>query len=176
MSEEVWRPVPGFEAMYEVSDGGRVRSVPRTVPRRGKDFMLQLKGKVLRQPVKKSGHRTVMLYRGGVGQREHVHRLVLNAFIGPPPSALHECAHCDGDPSNNRLGNLRWATRASNHGDKVAHGTHNRGEAHPLSTVSDATVRAIRSSGLSASMAARTFGVSLKYASAVIVGSARRFS
>jgi len=175
MSTEHWLPVPGFATLYEVSDLGRVRSRPRTIVRY--DGRTQrLAGKVLKVAAKKSGHRSVMLYERGVGKRLHVHRLVLLAFEGEPPSPLHECAHGDGDPSNNRRANLRWATRASNHADKVAHGTHNRGDAHPLCKVSDATVRAIRSSGLAAKHAARHFGVSLKYASAVLTGATRRFA
>ena len=171
---EIWKAVDGYEGFYEVSDMGRVQSMPRVVSRGA--VLLRLRGKVLRQATKKSGHRSVMLYIDSKGKRLHVHRLVLQAFSGPPPEPQFECAHGDGNPSNNRVTNLRWATTSGNHADKVAHGTHNRGEAHPLCTVSDDTVKAIRSSGLTASKAAGKFGVSLKYASAVLTGATRKFA
>jgi len=52
-----------------------------------------------------------------------VHRLVLEAFVGPCPEGM-ECRHLDGDPSNNRLENLRWGTPAENTEDKRKHGRH----------------------------------------------------
>lgn len=47
-------------------------------------------------------------------QKNHyVHRLVLEAFVGPAPSE-HECDHIDRNPSNNKLENLRWVTHYEN--------------------------------------------------------------
>jgi hypothetical protein len=67
----------------------------------------------------KSGRRYVNLK--GKGRR--IHRLVLQAFVGPCPAG-QECCHGDGDPSNNVLSNLRWGTRSDNRRDSVGHGTH----------------------------------------------------
>jgi hypothetical protein len=36
----------------------------------------------------------------------------------------HQAAHGDGAGLNNRLANLRWATRRENEADKIKHGTH----------------------------------------------------
>jgi hypothetical protein len=122
---------------------------------------------------KKSGHLSVMLYNGGRRQRMHVHRMVALAFIGRQPSELHEVAHNDGRPANNCATNLRWATRADNHADKIAHGTHNRGERHPLSKLSDEQVRAIRSSDMSNKCIACSFGISPQHAWAIRTNNAR---
>ncbi len=51
-----------------------------------------------------------------------VHRLILEAFVGPRPGGL-ECCHWDGNPENNRLDNLRWDTPKSNALDSIRHGT-----------------------------------------------------
>jgi hypothetical protein len=56
-----------------------------------------------------------------------VHRLVLEAFIGPCPKGM-ECRHIDGKPTNNRLENLAWGTRKENIQDKLLHKTQPRGE------------------------------------------------
>jgi hypothetical protein len=64
-------------------------------------------------------------YTGSV-RNVTVHRLVLEAFVGPCPPGMEGC-HNNGDTFDNRLENLRWDTRVANHGDKRSHGTHKEG-------------------------------------------------
>lgn len=112
---EEWRPVPGFEKWYEVSNLGRVKSLGTSRGHRPR---------ILRQAVKHQGYRTVCLYRGDCKQqRKHVHRLVLTAFVGECPDD-HEACHIDGDGSNNRVENLYWGTRSDNQLDAVRLGRH----------------------------------------------------
>jgi len=112
---EQWRPVPGAPG-YEVSDQGRVRSVPRVVLRsNGSPFTV--KGCILRPQVKRSGHLKVELRAGS----RQVHEVVLSAFVGPRPDGM-ECLHGNGDPADNRLTNLRWGTRKENVADAIRHG------------------------------------------------------
>lgn len=56
------------------------------------------------------------------GRKYRVHRLVLEAFVGPCPPGM-ECCHNNGNPADNRLENLRWDTRSANCLDAVQHGT-----------------------------------------------------
>ncbi len=72
-----------------------------------------------------------------------VHRLVLEAFVGPCPDG-YEAAHNDGDPLNNRLDNLRWDTKIANHADKLRHGTQYRGAQVYNAKLTDDDVRCIR--------------------------------
>jgi hypothetical protein len=92
------------------------------------------------------GHLAIWL---GRDDQRFVHRLVLEAFVGPCPPGL-ECLHEGGNPGNNALGNLRWGTRKENHADSVRHGTASfvkgeapRGEAHPAAILDEPTVLAI---------------------------------
>lgn len=87
-----------------------------------------------------SGYHTV-----GIGGRTiRVHTLVLTAFVGPRPPGMEAC-HCpDRDPSNNRLDNLRWDTHSANMMHRVEQGTHNRGERHPNTHLTDVEVMRIR--------------------------------
>ncbi len=172
MSEQ-WCPVAGYEGFYSVSSMGRIRSEARVVLyRTGK--RQSVRERIMSPASKVLGHRSVMFYPQR--KRLHVHRLVALAFIGPPPTALHEVAHRDGDPSNNVVTNLRWSTRSDNHADKVAHGTHNRGERHPLSKLSDVEARAIRTSPRSSKQLATDYGISAGHAWAVKTGRARSFA
>jgi hypothetical protein len=109
----------------------------------------------------------VALRRDGATFEERVHRLVLLAFVGPCPPEQEGC-HNDGNPLNNRLGNLRWDTHQANMGDAARHGTASKppvkiGERHHKATLSDADVAAIRAAsarrGLHAELS-RRFGTS----------------
>lgn len=122
MTEE-WRPVVGWEGVYEVSDGGRVRSLDRTVVfRDGRRAFYR--GKTLKPRVDENGYHRYTLSLAKKRRQDRAHTLVLVAFVGPRPDGLEGC-HNDGNPGNNRLDNLRWGTRSSNAKDRVMHRTHN---------------------------------------------------
>lgn len=114
MHEEVWVPIGGYEGSYEVSDAGRVKSLPRRS---------RLQEKILSGHRDKGGYRVVNLSRNSKSRPRRVHQLVLLAFVGPCPDG-HEACHNDGDPGNNSVSNLRWDTKSANALDKVTHGTH----------------------------------------------------
>ena len=121
---ERWLPTVGYEGCYEVSDQGGVRSLDRTVERRG--ARARLAGKRLSpSDAHPSGHLYVHLYQNGHGATHQVHRLVMAAFVGPCPDGM-EVRHLNGDPADNRLVNLTYGTRAENARDQVEHGVHNK--------------------------------------------------
>lgn len=167
---ELWRPVHGFYGFYEVSDLGSVRSVARYSDVKYSDgrVVQRIKyGRVL-SPKQQGdyGHLAVNLHVGGVGKMAFVHRLVLEAFVGPCPDGMVSC-HNDGNSANNRPGNLRWDTPKSNTADIIMHGRMNRGEDRPNSRLTADAVREIRSSGQSSTVLARKFGVSTSAVSLV---------
>lgn len=101
---EQWKPVPGWEGQYEVSDLGAVRSLPRRAwSTRGSGFWVNVKGRHVKAPIR-GGHPSVRL--GGEEERQ-VRFLVLEAFTSPPYIGTPK--HLDGDPTNNSLANLRWS-------------------------------------------------------------------
>lgn len=122
--EEEWRPVVGYEGLYEVSSLGRVRSLDRTsfVPRGTGGYARRVKGRVLSPDIIESGHSRVLLSADGVVTRQQVHRLVAQAFI-PNPSGLPLVLHGPNGVSDNSSSNLRWGTNADNMRDRVRDGT-----------------------------------------------------
>lgn len=89
--------------------------------RRGRDGKLTKAWRRLATSPKKNGYRIVSLPIEGVGKRTfNVHRLILEAFVGPCPEGMEAC-HNDGDRGNNRLNNLRWDTRSANMADRFRH-------------------------------------------------------
>jgi hypothetical protein len=87
----------------------------------------------------------------GRGCMRYVHRLVLEAFIGPCPHGMEAC-HWDGRPENNQLSNLRWDTDLANQADSARHGTKRKppiflGEKHHATTITEDDVKIIRGAG-----------------------------
>lgn len=147
---EFWKPIPGSDG-YSISSLGRFRADVRTSNNWGPGLRKQ--GEV------GIGHKYIRFLANGKMRRELTHRVVLMTFVGPPPSHIHQGAHNDGNPANNRLDNLRWATPKENNADKVAHGTFPLGERAHSSKLTDDQVRYIRECDLSGSRLAAMFGV-----------------
>ena len=118
---EQWLPVVGWEESYEVSDLGNVRSLPRLVVDRIRTR--RLSGRLKKLTPTCYGYRAVTFNRSGEVVQYKVHRLVLEAFVGPCPPG-EEARHLNGIRHDNRLANLAWGTRIENNFDRVLHGTH----------------------------------------------------
>lgn len=120
---ERWLPVVGFEHRYSVSDQGQVQACAYQAKTRYGDAC-QRPSKILNGRRTKKGYIIVGLTEpGGKCVQKRIHRLVLDAFVGPCPEGM-ECCHGPGGPSDNRLVNLRWDTREENARDTVRHGHH----------------------------------------------------
>lgn len=122
---ETWKPVVGYEGLYEVSDHGRVRSLDREVPTKGLGKRT-IKGRILSSAIHHTGYVQYGLSRNGKQRNHLAHSLVLEAFVGPRPPEQEGC-HRDSNKTNNRLTNLRWDTKVGNAADKPS----NRGSANP---------------------------------------------
>lgn len=126
--DEKWRAVPDWEGFYEVSNLGKVRSIPHQTARgvRG--------GKLLAQYIREDGYPEVYLFDKAHKRRRtaRVHHLVLEAFVGKCPKG-QEARHGPGGKLDAALKNLKWGTRAKNVGpDRVRDHQSNRGEHHGL--------------------------------------------
>lgn len=110
-SSELWLPVVGYEGHYEVSNFGRVRSVPRVVE--GRWGPTKRLGCMLALKPANGRYMKASLCKDGVLTQHQVHRLVLLAFVGEPPEGF-VCDHIDCDIRNNNLSNLRWLSPADN--------------------------------------------------------------
>lgn len=99
---EIWKEIEGYEAIYEVSNLGRVRSLDR-VDCAGK----RLKGKILRNCAHKDGYMLVGLNKNGNKRKFTIHRLVAIAFI-QNPCGYEQINHIDEIKYNNFDFNLEW--------------------------------------------------------------------
>lgn len=146
--EERWINVVGYEGYYQVSDHGNVRTVPRVIIRTGRNEGVShtVRSKILKPwPQGRYKHMFVGLYRErGMMKVKAVHRIVLEAFVGPCPPGM-QCCHWDGDTSNNRVENLRWDTPKNNQADRERHGRHDKGSECVKAKLTEDDIPAIRS-------------------------------
>lgn len=147
----IWKAVVGYEGRYEVSDLGEVRSLDKG----------NRKGIMLKQGSSGVGYKAVDLSKDGVAVRTRVHKIVLEAFVGPCPAGM-ECCHDDNDRANNRLSNLRWDTKKNNMKDREKAGNTLRGTRHNMAIIDEQKAREIKAmlaAGKMPTEIARTLGV-----------------
>ena len=115
--EEVWKPIPLWEGLYEASSAGRIRSVKRYIERphwTGKTTYIQsYGGKILSPKIGDGGYLYVNLCRENKGHMRAVHRLVCAAFNGNAPSWL-VCNHINHSRQDNTINNLEFITQKEN--------------------------------------------------------------
>ncbi len=104
--EERWKPVVGYEGLYDVSSQGRIRRASPT-SRVPKGFILKPNYN------KRKGYVYIDLCKKGVSKKYSLHTLVCIAFHGarPPDKNVN---HIDGDTKNNEASNLQWTTQSEN--------------------------------------------------------------
>lgn len=102
--EEIWKDVIGFEGIYQVSNLGHIKSMPRQ----------GTKGGLLQGHSDIRGYINVTLRKNGLQYTQKLHRLVAEAFI-PNPDLLPEVNHINEIKDDNRVENLEWCTSAYNH-------------------------------------------------------------
>jgi len=126
---------------YFITDDGRVISLKRSGSTRPSAEFAH----ILKTSVGAAGYPVALFSIAGSRVSESVHRLVLEAFVGPCPDGL-VCCHNDDNPLNNCLPNLRWDTQKSNVADCKRRGNLNRarGEQAGSSKLTENQVRSIR--------------------------------
>lgn len=109
MGNEIWKPVKGYEGLYEISNLGRVKSLNR-IRVYGS---AKLTERILKQNPNKKGYFSVKLYLNGASKSYPVHRLVAFAFLEEIEGKT-QIDHIDGNNQNNESTNLRWVTAKEN--------------------------------------------------------------
>lgn len=110
---EAWKPIKGYEKLYEVSSFGRIKSLARTyINSDGRRYSRSARI-IKQQDDCKRGYLKVRLYKNNIATCLSVHRLVAVAFI-PNPKKLPEVNHKFGVKKDNRVSELNWSTSSDN--------------------------------------------------------------
>lgn len=111
---EVWKPIEGYEGLYEVSTMGNVRSLDRVVPMIRGDNGYPIKERILK-PHRRGKYLFVVLYNEHGKKSYNIHRLVASAFIyNDDPKHKTTVNHKNEDRFDNRADNLEWCTLVDN--------------------------------------------------------------
>ena len=116
--KEIWKPIAGYEGVYEVSNLGKVKSLKRKVIRSGKSMFVH--GGILKPNIINGGYEQIKLFKSGKAKMFLVHRLVAETFL-PNPKKLPQVNHIDGNKLNNKLENIEWCTAKENMVHSVTH-------------------------------------------------------
>jgi hypothetical protein len=139
--KEIWKPVPEWENLYEVSNLGNLRSVSRTIRNR------YYEGQLLKLISGKSGYMYASL-KDRSNDRQCLalaHRLIAKVFI-PNPDNKPQVNHIDGNKSNIGTTNLEWCTVSENaiHAFKTGLRRGKRGTESHLALLDEQAVRFIK--------------------------------
>lgn len=116
--KEIWKDIPNYENLYQISNMGRVRSLHN-----------RYKDKTYLKPCENSkGYSSVSLCKDHTQKAVNIHRLVAEAFI-PNPDNLPCVNHKDEDKTNNNVDNLEWCSYQYNnvYGNRLTKSATSRG-------------------------------------------------
>jgi len=119
--DELWKDIEGYEGFYQVSNLGRVKSLPRTINR--KTYIYTVKESI-RIPCIVNGYFMISLCKNRKRETNYIHILLCKAFK-PNPNNLPIVNHKDGNKLNISLDNLEWCTYQENTIHAVNNDLHN---------------------------------------------------
>lgn len=125
--KEIWKDIPEYEELYQISNLGRVRSKDRLIKANCQNnshvkrpfFYYVYPGRIIKLQTNKFGYTTVFLNKGGKQKGFFVHRLVIKTFNPILNDSDYQVNHIDENKENNSLNNLEWCTAKEN----INHGT-----------------------------------------------------
>jgi hypothetical protein len=114
MEQEIWKDIPNYEGMYQVSNLGRVKSLPRKRKGNG-DSTCMVSERILKGKIDKYGYLVFALSKNAKMHHFTSHKLVCIAFSpNPNPEVFNQINHKDGNKLNNRIDNLEWCDAKHN--------------------------------------------------------------
>ena len=108
MQKEIWRPIIGYEGLYEVSNMGRFRKLGNNGDIR-----------YLKATKNNFGYYTIGLWKDKKVRQFRISRLIAETFI-PNPENKPYVDHIDTNKANNNVCNLRWVTPAENSNNNIS--------------------------------------------------------
>lgn len=139
--KELWKPIVGYEGIYECSSLGNIRVLERrTLDKKG--VIQVFKPKKLKLINQSNGYLKINLIKDGIQKTKLVHRLIAQSFLGDSDKTVN---HINGIKTDNRIENLEWVTLSENHIKAFEIGLKDlKGEKSPVSKLTNEQVIEIR--------------------------------
>lgn len=172
-SSEIWKDIPGYEGMYQVSNLGNFRSLDRTIKRHNNSTMKR-KGSLLKTSKDKDGYLLINLTKNNKAIKGKVHRIVAEVFLDNENN--YPCVnHINGIKDDNRVENLEWCSYKQNsiHARdngllKPAKGIRNG--SHKLTEADVIKIKGLVRSGRSMSSVAKEYNVAATSIRYIMIG------
>ena len=113
MINEIWKDIPGYEGLYQVSNSGKVKSISHQAKNNSNGGVRMTVGCILSLYKMPNGYLQVHLSKNEKRKKLYVHRLVATVFLHNE-SNFSDVNHIDGDKNNNSVENLEWCSHRSN--------------------------------------------------------------
>jgi hypothetical protein len=111
---EIWKDITGYEGIYQISNMGRVYSLPKQWIS-GKNNIMSHNGKILKTTINPSGYKFVNLLLNSNNKLRYIHQLVAESFLNHKACGYKLVIdHINDDPLDNRLCNLQIVTQRYN--------------------------------------------------------------
>jgi hypothetical protein len=117
MYNQIWKDIIGYEGLYQVSNLGLVKSLPKQKIRKsrfGNYYTITTKEIILKNVEGKTGYNSVTLVKNSIKKTINIHRIQLIAFKPNSDFKNLQVNHIDGNKRNNNLENLEWTTPIEN--------------------------------------------------------------
>lgn len=172
---EYWKPIEGFEGVYELSSLARVKSLPKI-----KGRYMQKDSHILSPKTNKDGYLCFTLKKDKVSKHIHLQRLMALNFI-PNPNNLPQVNHIDGNKKNNYIENLEWVTCQQNirHSWDNGLSTPKDGDKNGnciLSSEQVCEIKELRSSGKTYFEIAKIYNISFGHVGSICRGDKRKIA
>jgi hypothetical protein len=165
-----WRPVAGFEGLYEVSRSGQIKRVGKAAKRGNGLGGGAVIGRIMIQRHRSNGYLNVSLSKEGAASNHLVHRIMALAFLPQPDKEQKFINHIDGNKLNNSLSNLEWVTFSEN----IIH-SYRLGRTPHSGKLNKDQVLAIRASPERAKTLAPQYGVTQRSIHAIKAGTVWKY-
>ena len=112
---EIWKDIIGYEGLYQISNLGRVKSLPRKFYKSNGKVHKSIQNEIiLKDRFSAKGYKTVVLRKDLIPKSHQVHRLVALNFIGLPDLDRNQVNHLNKNKLDNQVSNLEWVNNREN--------------------------------------------------------------
>ena len=112
--EEIFKDIPNYEGLYQVSNLGNVKSLPKNVKMPNGGLRIQ-KEKILKHVIDKKGYCAVCFHKNSKGKSIRIHKLVAITFLNHKPNGMKIVVdHINNDKLDNRLENIQLLSNREN--------------------------------------------------------------